>query len=232
MRPNYLIALCALCATPFYATAQRDNRHEKGVVSALNGDTTDAARVERHLKENAPKSTKDNGLPRFAFVGKDHQYYLSIGAQFLGEAAFDWGDEMASPLLFTPSVITPSTPGNRSSLGFAWQSSSVYLNIVAMPDTDNKVGLFFKGNFTGSGNSFSCYHFYAKYRGLTVGYTTSIFADGEAEPMTIDFEGPNGYPYITLFNASWTQNFTPISPGPSASTPRRHQSPPAPTPKK
>lgn len=205
------ILLAALTAgtLSFSAAAQRDNRHhENGVVSVINSDTIDVARVEKHLKANAPSSPNDNGLPRFTIVGKNHQYYIGIGAQFLGEAAFDFGDEMSSPLLFTPSAITPSTPGNRSSLGFAWQSSSVYLNAVAMPGTDNQVGLFFKGNFTGNNNAFNCFHFYAKYRGLTAGYTTSAFVDGAAEPMTIDFEGPNGYPFVTLFNASWQQKFT------------------------
>lgn len=205
------ILLAALTAgtLSFSAAAQRDNRHhETGVVSVINSDTVDVARVEKHLKANAPTSPNDNGLPRFAIVGKNHQYYIGIGAQFLGEGVFDFGDEMPSSLLFTPSAITPSTPGNRSSLGFAWQSSSVYLNAVAMPGTDNQVGLFFKGNFTGDNNAFNCFHFYAKYRGLTAGYTTSVFADGAAEPMTIDFEGPNAYPYITLFTASWQQKFT------------------------
>lgn len=203
-----LLFVCSACALPLVAAAQRDNRYEKGLVSVINNDTVDAARVERHLKENAPQSPNDNGLPRFAIVGKNHSYYIALGAQFLGEGVFDFGDNMSSPVLFTPSAITPSTPGNRGSLGFGWQTSSVYLNVVALPGTDNQVGLFFKGNFLGSNNSFNCFHFYARYRGLTVGYTTSLFADGAAEPMTIDFEGPNGYPFINLFTASWTQKLT------------------------
>ncbi len=192
----------------FSASAQRDNRHEKGVVSVVNNDTVDAARVEKHLIANAPVSPNDNGLPRFAIVGKDHKYYIGVGAQFLGEAVYDFGDNMPSPILFTPSSITPRTPGNGGNLRFAWQSSSVYLNAVALPGTDNQIGIFFKANFLGNNNAFNCFHFYAKYRGLTAGYTTSVFNDGAAEPMTIDFEGPNGYPFTFLFTAYWTQNFT------------------------
>ncbi len=202
------LAVAMAGTTSFSAMAQRDNRLDKNVVTVINNDTVNAARVEQHLKANAPQAPNDNGLPRFAIVGKDHQYYLGIGAQFLGEGVFDFGDNMSSPILFTPSAITPSTAGNRSSLGFGWQTSSVYMNFVAMPGTDNQVGLFFKGNFTGNNNTFSVQHFYAKYRGLTAGYTSSLFNDGAAEPMTIDFEGPNGYPDITLFTAYWQQNFT------------------------
>ena len=207
---NTALLITALIAASATAEtyAQRDSRLEHDVVTAVNNDTVDMTRVEKYLKENAPVSPNDNGLPRFAIVGKDHKFYIGLGAQFLGEGVFDFGDEMPSPLLFTPSAITPSTPGNRSSLGFAWQSSSIYLNALALTGTDNQVGVFFKMNFLGNNNSANVFHFYAKYRGLTVGYTTSVFADGAAEPMTIDFEGPNGYPFITLFTASWTQKFT------------------------
>ncbi len=192
----------------FSASAQRDNRLEKGVVSVVNNDTVNALTVEKRLKANAPQSPNDNGLPRFAIVGKDHKYYIGVGAQFLGEAVYDFGDNMPSPVLFTPSSITPSTPGNRGNLRFAWQSSSVYLNAVALPGTKDQIGLFFKATFLGNNSSFSCFHFYAKYRGLTAGYTNSLFSDGAAEPMTIDFEGPNGYPFTFLFTAYWTQDFT------------------------
>lgn len=208
MNKKVLLLIAATLPGVFSVTAQRDNRlHENGVVSVANNDTVDASRVENAFKSVAPTSTKDNGLPRFAIVGKDHKFYLGIGGQFLGEAVYDIGDNVGSSTLFTPSAFTPSTPGNGSALGFGWQSSSVYLNFVALPNTDNQIGLFFKANFMGNNNSFNCYHFYAKYRGLTVGYTTGLFTDGAAEPMTIDFEGPNGYPYSTLFTAYWTQNF-------------------------
>lgn len=206
-KDTLLLGIVAM-SLPFTVSAQRDNRLDKGVVTVVNSDTADTKIVEKHLKENAPQAPNDNGLPRFAIVGKDHKYYIGIGAQFLGEAVVDFGDNMASSTLFTPSAITLSSPGNRSSLGFGWQSSSIYLNVVALPGTDNQVGLFFKGNFMGNNNSFNCFHFYGKYRGLTVGYTNSLFTDAGAEPMTIDFEGPNGYPYVTLFTASWTQKFT------------------------
>ncbi len=203
-----LVTALLLPAAALSAAAQRDSRTmETGVVTVI-GDSSDNVRVENTLKALAPQAPNDNGLPRFAIVGKDHKFYVGVGAQFLGEGVFTWGDNMSSPLLFTPSAMTPSTPGNGGNLGFGWQSSSIYMNFVALPGTDNQVGVFFKGNFMGNNNAFNCFHFYAKYRGLTAGYTNSLFTDGAAEPMTIDFEGPNGYPFMTLFTAYWQQNFT------------------------
>ncbi len=210
MNTRLLIAAAVLgSATVFAGYAQRDNRTmESGVTTLLHNDKADASDVEKVMKKNAPQSTKENGLPRFAIVGKDNKFYLGIGGQFLGEGVFTWGDDMPSATLFTPSSLTPSTPGNGGKTQFGWQSSSIYLNFVALPGTDNQVGLFFKGNFMGNNNSFNVFHFYGKYRGLTAGYTNSLFTDGAAEPMTIDFEGPNGYPFITLFTAYWQQDFT------------------------
>lgn len=191
------------------ANAQRDNRsHEENVVSVIGNDKVDTYDVEKAFKSNAPTSPKENGLPRFAIIGKDGKFYVGVGAQFLGEGVFDWGDEMPSQVLMTPSAIEARTPGNGGNLRFGWQTSSIYMNFVAMPGSKDQIGLFFKANFMGNNNNFNVYHLYAKYRGLTAGYTTSLFTDGAAEPFTIDFEGPNGYPYITLFTAYWEQKFT------------------------
>lgn len=199
----------------FHASAQRDNRlHEQHVVSVVvNENEASPDDVEKTFKENGPETPNDNALPRFAIVGKHNKFYMGLGAQFLGEAVFDWGADMPSPLLMVPSAMTPASAGNRSNLGFGWQSSSIYMNIVALPHTADQIGLFFKMNFTGSNNSVSVYHLYARYRGLMVGYNTGIFTDGAAMPFTIDFQGPAGYPYLTLFNASWTQKFTPYLTG-------------------
>lgn len=210
MKKQTLLAVAFLtAASTLSVSAQRDNRSmESGVTTLLLNTNEDRDKVEKHLKENAPQSPNENGLPRFALVGKNGDFYLGIGAQFLGEAVFTWGDNMPSPVLFAPSSLTPAAPGNRGNTQFGWQSSSIYINFVAMPGSDNQVGFFFKGNFMGNNNAFNVYHLYAKYRGLTAGYTTSLFTDAAAEPMTLDFEGPNGYPYLTVFTAQWKQNFT------------------------
>lgn len=202
-----LALLAAVVAAPMFAAGY--NPAVGRTTTVINSDTVNAGRVEQHFRENAPKSPKNNFLPRFAIVGKDHKFYIGIGAQFLGEGAVTWGADMPSTINFTPASMTASAVGNRSELGFAWQTSSVTMNVLAMPGTENQLGLYFKGKFFGSGGNFNCSHAYVRYRGLTAGYTSSQFNDGAATPMTIDNEGPNGYPDISMFTASWTQNFGP-----------------------
>ncbi len=207
---NTFLALSAALGVglfSFSASAQRDNRQESDdVVTTLIGNAKPGD-VKSVMQQNAPQSPNDNGLPRFAIVGKDRQFYLGIGAQFLGEAMFDFGDNMPSALDFTPSSLTPKTAGNGGATRFAWQSSSFYMNFVAMPHTDNQIGIFFKAKFTGGNNNIKVSHFYGKYRGLTAGYTNSAFTDGAAMPMTIDNEGPNGSVSLSVFTAYWAQDF-------------------------
>lgn len=205
---TFLLPLFTVLMFHFPASGQRDNRlHEVGVTSIIGNDSVESHKVEKVFKTNAPSAPNENGLPRFAIVGKDGKFYFGIGAQFLGEAVVDWGDEMPSPVLMVPAAITSASEGNRSSTRFGWQSSSIYMNFVAMPGDNDQVGIFFKANFMGNGNGFNVYHFYAKYRGLTAGYTTGVFTDAAAQPFTIDYEGPNGYPDLTLFTVYWQQSF-------------------------
>ena len=204
------LLIIAMAAGAFHASAQRDNRlNEEHVVSVVvNESEATADEVEKAFRQNAPESPNDNAMPRFAIVGKNNKFYLGLGAQFLGEAVFDWGDKMPSAVLIVPSSIEPSAPGNRSDLRFGWQSSNIYMNIVALPNTEDQIGVFLKLNFFGRDNSVKVYHLYAKYRGLQVGYNTGLFTDGAAMPFTLDFEDAAGYPFLTMFNASWTQHFT------------------------
>lgn len=204
--PAIAAVMCSLVATN--ARAQEDSRLSHDVVTPLVNDTVNASVVERHLKGNAPKQPNINGLPRFVIVGRDQQFYVGIGMQFLGEGVYDYGDNVASATHFSPADLRPETPGNSSQMLYGWNTSSIYLNVVALPDNRNQIGVFFKGNFTGPNNAFHCSHFYTRFRGLTVGRTSGVFTDAEAEPMTIDSEGPNGFVDLSLFTAFWTQKFS------------------------
>jgi hypothetical protein len=55
---------------------------------------------------------------------------------------------------------------------------------------------FIEGDFAGDGRAFRLRHAYGQWKGLLIGQTWSTFADPEAEPDGIDFEGLNA---IALF---------------------------------
>lgn len=208
MKRLYHAMAVALCAAAAVAPASAQTVEESEEVTVIVGDRTGASKAKEALSANTPASPSDPGLPRFAIVGHDHNFYLGIGAQFLGEAVFDWGDRMPSSVDFVPSSITRRTPGNGGDLRFSASASSVYLNFVALPQSKDKIGLFFAATFDDDYNM-QLEHLYAKYRGLTVGYTYSAFIDGAAVPLTIDDQGPNGVAYYKTIVAYWVQNFTP-----------------------
>jgi hypothetical protein len=66
---------------------------------------------------------------------------------------------------------------------------------------------FIEGDFAGSSRVFRLRHAYGQWKGLVIGQTWSTFADPEAEPDGIDFEGLNA---IALFRqplARYTRRF-------------------------
>lgn len=202
-----LISLLALTSM-LPAIAQTRASSEGPVVSVIVGDTTRARDAEKEFRENAPRQANENGLPRFAIIGKENKYYLGIGAQFLGNAVYDFGDNMPSVYSFAPSSITIPAAGCGSALRFSALQSSIYINAVALPGTEDRVGLFFKAKLhDGEDYGFHLSHFYVTYRDFMVGYTSSIFTDGEAMPYTIDGEGPNGSVDLTVFTAAYTHAF-------------------------
>lgn len=195
-------------ATAVAANAQDSAITEERISSVFVGDKEAAVSFEEEMILNMPKEKRASGLPRFAIIGHDRKFYMGIGVQANAIAEFDWGDEMPSAVDFTPSSIVPRTAGNGGNLRFQAASSSIYMNIVALPGSENRVGLFFKGKFSGPNYGFKMSHLYVKYRGLTAGYNNSLFEDSEAMPYTIDSEGPNGSASLSVMTGSWTQNFT------------------------
>lgn len=200
---TFITASALLPALP--AVAQDES---ETITTVVVGNKGNVEEIQSTFVENAPKRYRESGLPRFAIVGHDNKFYMGIGMQLNGEASFDFGDEMPSSYNFIPSSIQPKTPGDGGNLRFTAATSNIYLNVVALPGTENRVGLFFKGKFTNANYGFKLAHLYVKYRGLTAGYTNSLFQDVAAIPYTIDAQGPNGTAALTVMTGSWTQKFT------------------------
>ncbi len=176
-------------------------------VTVVGSHKASADSVKMAFEDNAPDVRNIEGIPRFAIVGNDNKFYLGIGASMRLNAVWDTGDENASVIDFVPASFTAAPEWNRSSLGFSAQTSNVYLNIVALPARKDQFSLFLSLNFKNPNYGVRLSHFYARYRGLTLGYTDSPFVDGDAVPLTIDDEGPNGTTSYSNVTAYWTQDF-------------------------
>lgn len=158
--------------------------------------------------ENAPKRFNEPGAPRFAIIGKENKFYLGIGGVVKGVGLFDWGNPIDDPNDFTTADIPFDLPdGNGGKIQGSLGQSKLFINLVALPGTDNKIGLYVSGKFTGSGSAFKLAHAYVTYRGFTVGHTASLFEDGAAAPPTIDDEGPCGLVGVNNNLIDYTHSF-------------------------
>lgn len=196
-----MVILLFVTSNLIVSTAQvHPNRATEGTVEILNNTNSDSnpQEVFNVLIENAPEEPTYPNLPRFALVGKDNKFYFSVGATLKATTSFDWGNPLNDPALFIPAAIAPVTPGNGGELQMTVKRSMVNFNFVALPGTDNQFGVYINLYFSGNGNNYGAalQHAYAKWRGFTVGYKNTLYADGAASPYTIDTEGPNSAPGI------------------------------------
>lgn len=164
----------------------------------------------RHLHENAPHLENVADVPRFTLIGKDRRFYMGLGASINATAGFDFGHPISDPNYFVTSRI-PMTiaPGNGGQFKFSAQQSRIYLNILAFPGNENQFGAYAAINFLGENYAPKLHHAYLRYRGLTAGYTYTMFADVSCVPPTIDYEGPNGLPTIIHAMVSYEGKFGP-----------------------
>lgn len=196
------LGLCA--AVPACMNAQTSHpAHSDRSVEVLFNNMADSLKVFKAMNVNSPAAFDVSDAPRFAFVGKDNKFYVGIGATIKGTAGYDFGDPIANPNYFTTSAINMHpAPGNGGKFSLSAQQSSVFLNIVALPDNPNKIGLYASANLLGEGYGFKLKYAYLRYRGFEVGYDYTLFADMAAGVPTIDYEGPNSFTSIptTVFN--------------------------------
>lgn len=182
-----------------------------GEVNIIIGDQSqNPNEVYRILLENSPVNPEYTNIPRFAIIGKNNKFYFSVGASLKATTSFDWGNPYNNPSLFTPGDFTEVSPGN----GGKWQAtvrrSKIHFNFVALPGTENQLGVFVAVNFTGPNNDYGVMlsHAYLKYRGFTAGYNTTLYCDQAASPYTIDAEGPNSSSGSSNTVFDYEHNFT------------------------
>jgi hypothetical protein len=132
----------------------------------------------------------------------------------------DFEGALNSPVYFTPANISvPGVPGNGAKLQYSVATTNMFMHFVGMPGSDDRFSAYVNANFTGAGNSPKLQYAYVMYRGLTAGYSTSLFTDVNAAPPTIDQEGPNGMTFVRTYMLSYKKNWDNIGIGISAEMP-------------
>lgn len=212
MKNKYLLLVCAILAV-FNIAAQEKHVNYKAPQSGENltfvwGEKNRDTSIVKILMDNAPKYFNAPGMPRFAIIGNQNKFYLGIGGYAKATISYDWGNPIANNCHFTTSSIPMNNPkGNEGLIQFSAQTSTIAINFVALPGTDNQIGAYFNINFSNPNYAPMVLNAYAKYRGFTAGYAFSLFSDVMAGPPTIDFEGPNGWTLIPNAVIDYEHNF-------------------------
>lgn len=179
-----------------------------GPDATVHSADTDSATIYRTLVENAPQAYNIPGAPRFVIIGKNHKFYLGMGGTAKATLSYDFGHVIDNGFDFATSAIPMTqTPGNGGKIQISAATSSLYLNFVALPGTDNRIGVYINANFTGNNYAPDLQYAYLNYRGITAGYNFSLFSDIAAAPPSIDNEGPPGFVAIPNGVIDYTRTF-------------------------
>ena len=198
-----LLLLSALF--PFAAFAQEVSEKVTENIIVEPGDTVPLYDV---LHQNAPHFMNIPDVPRFAVLGKEHKFYMGIGANVKAIGVYDAGNPIADPNSFITSAIPMEIePGNGGKFSLSAQQSNFYINVVALPGTKNQLGAYVDIAFAGQNYAPVLNHAYLKYRDITAGYTFSIFSDKSAAPTTIDWQGVNAFTGAKMGMISYEPRF-------------------------
>lgn len=189
-----LIAILG-CCMPALAQ-QHPNRMKKDKLKYVVGtevNLTDSVNAYKLLYENIPQDNDFLNDPIFAIIGRKRYFYFSVGANLKLGLCYDWGNPSDNPQGMSVAEIQKAPPGDSQAFQITAQSSNIYFNIIGFPNSANQAGLFFSLALDGEpGNSYKVHadNAYLRYRGFTLGYTSSLYNDRAADPYTIDGHGP------------------------------------------
>lgn len=192
MKKISLLTIALLSFVGLNAQNHPAKMNESQEIHSIGFTPADSVAVYRAFIENAPKTFRIAGAPRFALIGKNEKFYLGIGGTLKGVVGFDFPDPISSLPYFTTSTINMNpTKGNGGHFWINAQQSNLFFNVVALPGSKNQIGFYFNFDLCGSNYTPEIQYAYLTYRGFLLGYNTSLFYDGNACGPGIDKEGPN-----------------------------------------
>ncbi|MEG2177724.1 MAG: hypothetical protein RRY15_02465 [Bacteroidales bacterium] len=216
MKTKILFLFCVV-TFPFVTEAQIEHVNYKfpdtnKTFNFIFGQKHQDTAMIRILLENAPQNFNAPGAGRFAIVGNQKKFYLSLSGYVKGTLSYDWKNPIVNNHAFITSFIPmDQTPGNEGLVQLGAQTSTLAINFVGLPGTKHQIGAYFNINFSNTNYAPAIINAYATYFGFKIGMAFSLYTDLMAGPPTIDFQGPNSWTllpnavldYEYKFNKHW-----------------------------
>ena len=169
-----------------------------------DGTTQPSAEESRKLIEqfyiDQFENTRQPSAPYFLFMSRDSNFAMGIGGDVRVRGYFDPGNSMPSSSFSPYDIPMERTELNRNHLGTSPSGTALYFRVIGRDKKMGNYSVYIKAKFNGgSGKDFKLNKAYATINDWTLGYATSTFSDGAAEPPTVDANGTTlGMDYTTL----------------------------------
>lgn len=146
------------------------------------------------------ENTRQPSAPYFLFMSRDSNFAMGIGGDVRVRGYFDPGNSMPSSSFSPYDIPMERTELNRNHLGTSPSGTALYFRVIGRNQKIGSYSVYIKAKFNGgNGSDFKLNKAYATINDWTLGYATSTFSDGAAEPPTVDANGTTlGMDYTTL----------------------------------
>ncbi|MCM1163227.1 MAG: hypothetical protein NC339_03125 [Muribaculaceae bacterium] len=186
---------CAFARTPIRQEARDSMMRDERVILLGDRDRGEPSmESQRRLIEqfyiNQFENTRQPDAPYFLFMSRDANLAMGIGGNVKLRTYFDPGNSLPGSS-FAPYDI-PMTRDELNRNHWAWtpDGTALYFRVIGHSSKVGTYQVYIKAKFNGgTSNNFKLNKAYATLNDWTVGYATSTFSDGAAEPPTVDATG-------------------------------------------
>lgn len=145
-------------------------------------------------------------MPHFIITDRKAKAMFTVGGFVQFRGGYDFNNVIGNTDFVTYNIPMMQTPQNREGLLMDASTSRLFFKALFLPGTKNQVETYIETDFRGSGNTLRLRQAYVKYAGFTFGQTVSLVTDLSASFNTIDFQGPNAYPYLRNLGVHYNLN--------------------------
>ncbi len=154
------------------------------------------------------RNFQDPAAPYFLFMSRDANLTMGIGGQVRMRGYFDWGGSVNGPALTPQLIPVGPDPLHSKLLGTTPAGTALFFRVIGRNKSLGTYQLYIEANFNGySSRDFHLKKAYAIINDWTVGYASSTFGDGAAQPPTIDAAGANMKMDATTVLVRWMHTF-------------------------
>ncbi|WP_298065173.1 DcaP family trimeric outer membrane transporter [uncultured Rikenella sp.] len=170
---------------------------------------------------------QQSGVPNFIISDRANKAVFGIGGFVSFRTAYDWSNVIQNKDFVTYDIPMVKTPTNKQRLLMDAGTSRLFFKTIVNTKALGQIETYIETDFRGGDNVLRLREAYVSFKGLTFGQTATTFADLQAAPNTIDFQGPNAYTYNRNLmiryhlhiSPSWEFAIAAEMPGVSATTP-------------